>query len=246
MATRRNAKRLWRSSASCASSSSAGRTGRSTPALRRNPSPEPRAASREFAVHPTTYLVVWLLLLVASQSLAGQALLVALLLLPLLGRSSLRRLRRLAWRTRWLFLSLLVILSWGSVGEPAWNGALAPTREGLLVAATHLGRLLLALSAVAVLFESMPLATLLTATHRLLEPLRACGVEPERGVVRLMLVLRYLETMPRPRDWRRLLDLPANDGNEVLELVDQRFSWLDAMTMLIVAGGVAAFLSRQV
>jgi hypothetical protein len=74
---------------------------------------------------------------------------------------------------------------------------------------THGGRLLLVLMAVAVLRERMPLADLLTAMHRLLEPLRRCGVDTDRGLVRLLLVLNYIETMPRPRDWRLLLDAPA-------------------------------------
>jgi len=203
-----------------------------------------RPASRDPAVHPTTYLVVWLLTLVASQSLDGLPLAAALLLLPLFGGRALRRFGRLAWGTRWLFLSLFVILAWGTAGEPVWSGGLAPSREGLAEAATHLGRLLLALMAVAVLLAWMPMSDLLTATHRLLAPLRACGIDPDRGVVRLLLVLRYIETMPRPRDWRILLAVPPNSGDEFLELADHRFSWFDVLTM-VVAGAVAIFCLRQ-
>ncbi|MFW5395978.1 MAG: hypothetical protein XXXNARYT_001706, partial [Candidatus Accumulibacter regalis] len=64
-------------------------------------------------MHPTTRLVVWLLLLLASQCLDGEQLLAALLVLPFLGPAALRRALRLAWRTRWLFLSLFVIVAWG-------------------------------------------------------------------------------------------------------------------------------------
>jgi energy-coupling factor transporter transmembrane protein EcfT len=197
-------------------------------------------------VHPTTRLVVWLLLLLASQCLDGEQLLAALLVLPFLGPAALRRALRLAWRTRWLFLSLFVIVAWGAAGEPAWGGALAPTREGLLAAATHGGRLLLALSAVAVLVEWMPVPELLVATHRLLQPLRRCGVDPDRSVVRLLLVMRHIETLPRPRDWRILLKAPNTGGEgEVFELADRPFSWSDPALILLVAGVVGAFLLRQ-
>ncbi|MFW5396000.1 MAG: hypothetical protein XXXNARYT_001728 [Candidatus Accumulibacter regalis] len=134
----------------------------------------------------------------------------------------------------------------GAAGEPAWGGALAPTREGLLAAATHGGRLLLALSAVAVLVEWMPVPELLVATHRLLQPLRRCGVDPDRSVVRLLLVMRHIETLPRPRDWRILLKAPNTGGEgEVFELADRPFSWSDPALILLVAGVVGAFLLRQ-
>ena len=196
-------------------------------------------------MHPTTHLVVWLLLLVASQCLQGDQLMAALFVLPFFGRAALQRGARLVWRTRWLFLSLFVILAWGAAGEPLWSGVLAPTREGLLDASTHSGRLLLALLAVAVLLERMPVPDLLSATHHLLQPLHRCGVNPERGVVRLLLVLRYLETMPRPSDWRSLLNASASLGDEVIELAERRFSWSDALLMLLVAGVVTTFCLRQ-
>ncbi|MCP5248741.1 MAG: hypothetical protein H6942_09465 [Candidatus Accumulibacter sp.] len=197
-------------------------------------------------MHPTTYLVIWLSMLVASQFLDGYALLTALLLLPLSGAAVRRRWRRLAWAMRWLLLSLFVVLAWGSAGDPAWSGAMAPTREGLVEASTHLGRLLLALMAVAVLLEWLPVPDLLAATHRLLAPLRRCGIDPDRSVVRLLLVLRYIETTPRPRDWRSLLDVPASDRSECLELVDRRFSWLDLIAIgVVIGGGVTIYCLRQ-
>lgn len=197
-------------------------------------------------MHPTTRLVVWLLLLLASQRLDGEQLLAPVIVLPFFGLPALQRAARLAWRTRWLFLSLFVIVAWGVAGEPAWDGALAPSREGLLDAWTHGGRLLLALLAVALLLEWMPVPDLLVATHRLLQPLRRCGVDPDRSVVRLLLVMRHIETLPRPRDWRILLKLPVQGTDEVLELADRRFSWFDPVVILLVAGVVAAFCFRQV
>ncbi len=192
-------------------------------------------------VHPSTRLVVWLLMLVAIQGLDGRLLLAALLGLPLCGRLALRRCGQLTWGARWLLLSLFVILAWGGAGDPIWNGVMAPSHEGLVDALTHIGRLLLVLMAVAVLRERMPVADLLTATHRLLEPLRRCGLDADRALVRLLLVLRHLETMPRPRDWRRLLEVPASGSSEVFEvfeLADRRLAPRDYLMIIVAVASI--------
>ncbi|MFZ4536759.1 hypothetical protein [Propionivibrio sp.] len=196
------------------------------------------------SVHPTTRLIVWLLLLVAVQCLSGTALAAAFLLLPLLGSCVLRRGWHLIWRARWLLVSVLVIFSWGVAGEPLWKGAAAPTHEGLLEGLTHLGRLVLVLIAVATFLEAMPLPELLAATHALLKPLRRFGLDPDRGVVRLMLVLRYVEQLPRPRDWRTLLDAPASSESELVEVNHQPLRGLDYVVTLTLAVVVTFFCFR--
>jgi hypothetical protein len=186
-----------------------------------------RALNENATLHPTTCLVAWLLSLVAVQGLQGSLLAVAFLVPPLFGRLALQRAIRLAWGARWLFLSLFVILAWGRAGEPVWGGAMAPSAEGLSEALTQVGRLLLVLMAVAVLRQRLSVPEFLTAAHRLLWPLRRCGVDTDRGIVRVLLVLQYLETTPRPRDWRRLLDVPEVSSSEVFELRDRHFPGRD-------------------
>ena len=178
-------------------------------------------------LHPATRLLVWRLLLLGVQCLSGAALAAAFLFIPLLGKKVLRRSAKLIWRARWLLGTLLLVFSWAVAGPPLWEGPASPTREGMQEALGHLGRLLLVLVAVAAFLETMALADLLAATHTWLRPLRYFGVDPDRGVVRLMLVLRYVETLPRPRDWRRLLDAPAESVSERLELVDHSLRWPD-------------------
>jgi energy-coupling factor transporter transmembrane protein EcfT len=184
-------------------------------------------------------------MLVFAHSLEGSLLAAALLASLCFGGRILRRCGQLVWAARWLFLSLFVILTWGGAGEPAWNGFMAPSLEGLADAATRVGRLLLVLMAVAVLRERMSLADLLSGAHCLLEPLRRCRLDPDRGLVRLLLVLRYIEAMPRPRDWRQLLDLRADRSIEVLELADRRFSSRDALIVILAVAGLVFYL-RQV
>ncbi|ACV34555.1 CbiQ family ECF transporter T component [Accumulibacter sp.] len=192
-------------------------------------------------MHPASGLLVWLVALVLIQCLEGSHLLLAgLLSLLLSGSKAQRRCARLAWGARWLFVSLFVIMAWGGAGEPAWSGLLAPSREGLADALTHVGRLLLVLMAVAILRERMSLPELLTGTRRLLGPLRRLGVDPDRGLVRLLLVLRHLETLPRPRDWRILLDVPTTGNTEeVFEIADRPFSGGDFLVLALVAGTLA-------
>jgi len=187
-----------------------------------------------FSVHPTTRLILWLLLILLIQLLDGWVLAAAFLVLPLLGQPVLQRAGRLVRRARWLLVSLCVVFSWGVAGEPLWQGIAAPSREGLLAAFTQVGSLLLMLITVAAFLERMPLPRLLIASHQILQPLHRFGIDPDRGVVRLMLVLRYVETLPRPRDWRTLLDVPASSVSEVLELEEYPWRWLDHLLLLAV------------
>lgn len=193
-------------------------------------------------MHPSARLVVWLLMLLLSQGMDDRLLMAAILLLPLFGRSVLSRCWQLAWGARWLFLSLFVILAWGGIGEAAWNGPMAPSLEGLLDASAHVGRLLMVLMAVAVLREWMSTTDLLTGIHRLLEPMRRCGLDSDRGLVRLLLVLNYIETMPKPRDWRMLLDVPVSSNSEVFELVDQPLSIRDYLIIALALVGAVPLL----
>jgi energy-coupling factor transporter transmembrane protein EcfT len=192
-------------------------------------------------VHPTTRLVVWLLILLAVQSLSGKTLLIAILVLPVFGVKVLRRGGSLVWRARWLLISLFVIFSWGVAGEPLWSVGFAPTYEGLAEAFTHLGRLLLVLTGIAAILENMPFSDLLAATHTLLQPLRRLGLDPDRGVVRLMLVVRYVEALPRPRDWRHLLNLPESSVSEELEVSHQPLGWIDGLIGVAALGAVMIF-----
>lgn len=201
----------------------------------------------EHFLHPTARIALWLLLLLAIQCLDGWPLVAAFAGVPLIGGKALRRGRKLLWRTRWLILSLFVVFAWGVAGEPLLAGVPSPTYEGLHEAWLHLGRLLLVLMAVAAFLETMPVSELLGGTHRLLAPLRRLGFDPDRGVVRLMLVLRYVETLPRPRDWRVLLKAPAYDtadSPECVEIDSRALCLMDYLAVAIAGSACLAYCSR--
>ena len=196
-----------------------------------------------FRLHPVTRLLLWLSALLAIQCLSGVPLLLAFVLLPVFGRSSVRRGAKLVWRTRWLLLPLFVVFAWGVPGEPLWASAGAPTGEGLREAVEHAGRLILVLFFVAAFLEAMSLADLLSASHLLLQPLARLGIDPERGVARLMLVLRQAEALPPPGDWRRLLAVPGECESEVLEV---EFFALQGVDYLVIGAVVLVILESGV
>lgn len=199
-----------------------------------------------YSIHPTIRLALWVAIVVSVQALSGTALLLAFAALPMIGGRALRRGGRLVWRARWLLLSLLVVFSWGVAGTPLWGFGFAPTEEGVAEGLIHLGRLLLVLMAVATFLEYVSVADLLAATHVLLKPFRYFGLDADRGVVRLMLVLRAVETMPRPRDWRVLIKATDSSVEERLDVSTRRFGRTDcaiALALLTaVAGGGYLFL----
>lgn len=191
-------------------------------------------------LHPGARLTGWFFVLVAIQLLDGWRLLVPFVLLPCFGRAVHVRALSLVRRARWLLLVLAAVLSFGVAGEPLWPAAFAPTVEGVQEAGTHLGRLLLVLFSVAALLESVPLDDLLAGLYWMLGPLRRIGCDTDRAVIRLLLVLRYVETLPRPRDWRVLLDSPSGglaDGNLHIALCDFRaIDYVFVLSLAILAG----------
>ncbi|MRD72468.1 hypothetical protein GH865_04280 [Rhodocyclus tenuis] len=192
--------------------------------------------------HPAVRLAGWLLALLAIQRLSGVPLLLALALSVFAGSAIRQRAGRLIRRTRWLLLSLFAVFAWGVAGDPLWAGWGAPTREGLDEAALQLGRLLLVLVVVAAFLEKMPLGTLLSGARCLLQPLRWTGIDADRGVIRLMLALRYAEALPRPRDWRSLLAAPATPLAESIELDDSPLRARDWLALALGLIGLVALL----
>lgn len=199
------------------------------------------------ALHPGVRLSSWLAALFVIQCLDGSSLPFFLLPFVFLGRSVWLRAMRLCWRTRWLLLTLFTVFSLGVPGEPLWQAGLAPSVEGLREAGTHLGRLLLVLCVVAALLETLPTADLLAALHCLLAPLRKAGCDSERFVVRLSLVLRYVEQWPKPRDWRVLLDAPQNPpSNEPIRLQMTPLRAGDRVFIFFLAVSAVVFCGWQI
>lgn len=165
------------------------------------------------SLHPAHRLGCWLLLVVAAQSLSGWTLVASFAIVPLLGHAAWKRWFRLLHRSRWLMLSLLLILAWGAAGEPLWNDVWlpSPTFEGLHDGLIQLGRLSLVLAGIAVLLATTTTPELMSGTHVLLSPLRAVGIDVDPFVVRLALALHYVDELPTG-GWRALLVPTSTPG----------------------------------
>jgi len=186
--------------------------------------------------HPAYRLASWLLLVVAIQYLDGLALLIAFAVLAAIGSDARRRWQQLAWRTRWLLLSLLLVLGYGVAGEGYWDiaGLPSPTHEGLLEGATQIARLLLVLAAVAALAVHTPPASLMAGCRSLLRPFALIGFDIDRAVVRLALVLHYTEEADG-REWRDLLADHGDPGPATIHLPQLRATPRDFLATVLSA-----------
>ena len=144
--------------------------------------------------HPASLILLGLAVLVAASSREGKVLvlvslglaLVALLVAP-------SHLRLLLRRSRWLLLTMLVMFGWLTPGTPLANlpGA---SREGLLLAAENLARLLIALSTVALVLKALAPPELVAGLRSLLAPLALLKLSRDRVAVRLALTLNEVES----------------------------------------------------
>jgi energy-coupling factor transporter transmembrane protein EcfT len=166
----------------------------------------------------------------------GLALLIvgALILAPAAGRRWLGYIRR----ARWLLLTLWLILAYNTPGEAWRDQAWAPTYEGVAEANLQAVRLIAMLACLAWLFVRLGRDGMVSGLWGLLQPFRRAGLDVERLVVRLSLVLDNLETMPEQGAWRRILadHAAAAGGPEVLHL--DVVDWRASDSMLVVAAGL--------
>ena len=196
-------------------------------------------------LHPVLRLYVWLVVVVSIQRLELAGLAIAGLLLPVLGVSTLLRGWRLVIRARWLLISLVLVYSWSIAGEGLWNGPMAPTYEGIVEALLQAGRLSLMMMIVAALLEAMSLSDWLLATHGILWPFRRLvNGSAERAIVRLMLVLRHLESMPKVTQWRELLKAPDDAVCETITVQRVAIGRMDWLVTIAVSVCVVSLCFR--
>ncbi len=160
-------------------------------------------------MHPSCALIVWVAAVCGAQFLgySGLAVLAVLplCLAPLAWRPWLAYVRR----ARWLLLTLWLILAYGAPGEAWMDWPWAPTREGLAEGTLQAVRLLVMLLWLAWLFVAQGRSGLVSGLWGLLRPFRSMGLEVERLVVRLSLVLDNLQVSPAPGAWRKMLHADA-------------------------------------
>lgn len=151
-------------------------------------------------LNPATKILIWLGFAVSVQGFGFPllALATAISALPLVALRDSGTLIMLR-RARWLLLSLLLIYSYATPGNPVLPalGTFSPSLQGLQDGGLQAWRLALLLVTLALLLHACPRENLLSGIYTLLRPFRIMGLNPERVAVRLWLTLRYADQQPR-------------------------------------------------
>lgn len=187
-------------------------------------------------LHPTAALLVWSCVVLSLQALAYPGLLLAaavIALQPGVVRPWLAFVRR----ARWLLLSLWLILAYHTPGEAYADLAWAPTYEGIAEANVHALRLVVMLGCLSWLFARLGRDGLLAGLWGLLLPAARFGLDGERLVVRLALVLESLQQAPEKGAWKKVLSAaPESDpGPAVLTLHTHVWRSRDGVAVLLAA-----------
>lgn len=195
-------------------------------------------------MHPSCALIIWLAAVLALQALgyAGVLLLAAGVLI--VGGGVLRPWWGYVRRARWLLVTLWLILAYNVPGEAFHEQPWAPTYEGVADANLHALRLIVMLGCLAWLFHRLGRDGLVSGLWGLLQPSRRLGLDTERLVVRLALVLDHLKVAPERGGWRRMLRAEAMpvDGPEMLHLALPCWTARDSLLVVLAATGLLGLL----
>lgn len=189
-------------------------------------------------MHPSAALIIWLAAVLAIQFLGyaglGVLLVVGLIVTPHAVRPWISYLRR----ARWLLMSLWLILAYNTPGQAFNDLAWAPTYEGMDEASHQAVRLMVMLACLAMLFARLGRDGLVSALWGVLQPLRRFGLEIDRLVVRLSLVLENLQSPAAKMDWRQMLAVDAElpGGADVLHLQLSPWAYRDVFYSMLAAG----------
>ncbi|MBU1236137.1 MAG: hypothetical protein KJ634_06600 [Gammaproteobacteria bacterium] len=185
--------------------------------------------------HPATLLFAWGALVTFMQPLGPKGLAwIAILVLPIAVLFARRRTVLLIRRSRWLFLSIALLFVLATPGQrlPGVLGDIGVARDGILLAAEHILRLLLLLASLATLHERLGTTGMMAGMHWLLAPIAHWRTLRERIVVRLMLVLDHVEGA-KAANWREWLNQDQH-GPDHLTLVVGTARVVDWVTMALL------------
>jgi energy-coupling factor transporter transmembrane protein EcfT len=191
-------------------------------------------------LHPSSLLATWFAVLVVVQSLdypGLSACAMLLLLVPGVLRSWLAFVRR----ARWLLLTLWLILAYNTPGEAYADIAWAPTYEGVVEATVHAARLIVMLGCLSWLFVRLGRDGLLAGLWGVLQPGRYFGLDTERLVVRLSLVLESLQTPQEKGAWRKML-LAEPDFSEGANSIKFASAVWTGRDSLLIAGALSLLM----
>lgn len=146
---------------------------------------------------PVTWLIVWSASLLALLHQSGYRVLGAagLAIAPALWFAA-RQFLVILRRSRWLLLATVVAFGWMTPGMPM-PGLPGASIEGFRLAIEQGSRLLISIAMTALLLSRFEFPRLLAGLRGVAQPLRMVGVNGDRGVIRLALVLDELSKADR-------------------------------------------------
>lgn len=196
--------------------------------------------------HPASLLLLWGAGVVVLQQLPLIGVLAAVL--AALGAAWLVNaplLNRLLFRSRWLFLSMVLLFLWLTPGlrlpEP-W-GAMGMTQEGLTFAVEHVGRLAAMLALLVLLLSNLDHLGIVSGLYLMLLPLSRFMDLRRSVAVRLMLTLEEVAEK-NGREWKSLLQMsgPEQRGDvSSLRLTMPPWTWRDSALVTAVMVATVAF-----
>lgn len=188
-------------------------------------------------LHPGALLLIWLAAMVAIQFADSHGLL-AIMVCALLSSSGVwRKVVSYLRRTRWLFLSLWLIIAYNTPGDAYLDLSWLPTYEGVRDANLGALRLLVMLACLATVFVKLGQTGLQSGLWALLVPFRALGIDAERLVVRLALVMESVDVLPAKGEWKKMLgQLPAEEEDTLMSLEINQWRILDALGLMLAWG----------
>jgi energy-coupling factor transporter transmembrane protein EcfT len=195
-------------------------------------------------LHPSVYLLAWLAAVLALQFLGYPGLALLALAIVLSAPGAAFPWLDYARRARWLLLMLWLILAYNTPGEAVQDLVWAPTYEGMAEANLQATRLLVMLGSLAWLFKRLGRDGLVGALWALLLPVGRLGLDSERLVVRLSLVLDNLQSRPEKGAWKKMLDAELDHaaGPQVLHFSQPAWRAADTLAAVIIGG---AFLGAS-
>ncbi|GHT89611.1 hypothetical protein AGMMS49545_00280 [Betaproteobacteria bacterium] len=187
------------------------------------------------SLHPAARILLWLLLIVFLQLATWATLALAAAVLLLAGEKTRQRWWQLFLRTRILLFVLFLVFAYGVPGENPGGIAWLPTFEGMAEALLHVLRLVVFLGALAWLLVPLSHQVLMGGLWFLLQPCRHLGLPVDKSVVRLSLVLEYMENLPAQswRQWLTPTDVPQAPASVRISL--PRWRGRDGLALLFVA-----------
>lgn len=184
-------------------------------------------------LHPTARLLIWLLLAVFLQISHFPFLFAAGAILLLQGQTVRVHWWRLFRRTRLLLATLFLVFAYGMPGSPVLDSSWLPSQEGLYEGALHTLRLIVLLGSLSWLLAPLGHQALMGGLWYLLRPLQKVGLPTDKSVIRLTLVLEYLEKMPK-QQWRQwLAPQPVDGAPTTVTIATPPWSTRDTLSLLV-------------